>query len=66
MNLDEFENALDDFNNVLRLEPNNKAAKNQSLSCSQKIESLRKPQTKGIYNRLALIKCYLLDMDLAL
>ena len=25
-----------------------------------------KGQTKGIYNRSALIKCYLLDMDLAL
>ena len=44
MNLGKFEEALDDFKNVLKLEPNNKAAKNLSLSCSQKM----KPQEKSI------------------
>ena len=44
MNLNKFENAQDDFKKVLKLEPTNKAAKNLSLSCSQKM----KPEEKSL------------------
>lgn len=56
MSLQNFEAAIDDFNAVLLVDPNNKAAKNQILVANQKIALRRQHEKKqfgGLFDRLA-------------
>lgn len=50
LSLGDFEKALDDFNAVREIEPENKAALNQVTICKQKIKDYNEQQKKVFAN----------------
>lgn len=54
--LQDFDDAIKDFNQVLEIDPNNKAAKNQITICQHKIKKLKEAEKKmyaGMFAKFA-------------